>query len=586
MRNIKGTQQLTPARPGLPLRTPLWMLLGLWMILGCALRSGRATPDKQLTATGILPDTLEIKQPFGRTQLPAVAPQGISPAQHSPGRRPPLLRLDYADSFLPLNEQVREFERDPANRYTYCVRAVATYECLSYGADGEIRRQQSRAVSHGTAFAYREQAGETLLLTNAHVSTWPQVTDARRVVTDIPAGCKLVTESLHIVDNENDDFSADDSQLTRVALYEEMDAAIVKTHAKLRVIPYRTGKSAILKAGDVVLVRGFPLGAFQAYNTGKVVNPYDLDTYKEWNHADFIIDAPLSSGNSGSPVLALSSRTGEYELVGLFHASYARANSLNAVVGIDQLREFMVQLKRPQGGVGGSEGARGTARRAELEQAILDPGFVPYLALGSLTVSMRMFGKSFFFEIFSRRFPLDDQRALLLLDQAAPDGAGSLSRIYFGNERGYKAQELTTLGADEQRRLAHTLQRLYALAASTVRFRSLSKKAAAGREAMAERATLQRALAREAAGDQDLAQLLLDLAERLGPHPADEAVSYPAVVTALSTPAGPAIALTPTPAATPLPPADKPPGPPPPPPPALPKPGPPAAAPEAARRHQ
>lgn len=521
------------------------MLIGFFLILGCAMRSGRATPDRAISPF----DTAEIKQPFGRPQLPAVTSQGLSPT-HSGLRRPQLGRGDYADSFLPLNDQVREFERDPANRYTYCVRAVATYECLSYGADGEIRRQQSRAVSHGTAFAYREQAGETLLLTNAHVSSWPQVTDARRVVTDIPAGCKLVTESLHIVDNENDDFSGDDSQLTRVALWEELDAAIVKTHAKLRVIPYRTGKSALLKAGDVVLVRGFPLGAFQAYNTGKVVNPYDLDTYKDWNHTDFIIDAPLSSGNSGSPVLALSSRTGEYELVGLFHASYVRANSLNAVVAIDQLREFMVQLKRPQG-AGSADGAASTARRAELEQALQEPGFVPYLALGPLTVSVRPFGKSFFFEIFSRRFPLDDQRALLLLDQPGqpgPDAAGTLSRLWFGNERGYKAQDLTTLGVDEQRRLQYTLQRLYTLAASTVRFRTLSKKAPAGREAMAERAALQRTLSRESASDQDLAQLLLDLAERLGPHPADEAVSYPAVVAALSAPApGPAIALTPAP---------------------------------------
>lgn len=513
-----------------------WTFVGFFLILGCALRAGRATPDKTL-----LP--FEIKEPFGRTQLPASVIPGASPGLHSSGKRPAVPRGDYADSFLPLNEQVRAFERDPANRYTYCVRAAATYECLSYGADGEIRRQQSRAISHGTAFAFREQAGDTLLLTNAHVSTWPQVTDARRVVTDVPAGCKLITESLQIVDNENDDFATDDFQLTRVAVYDEMDAAIVKTRAKLRLIPYRTGKSGMLKAGDVVLVRGFPLGAFQAYNTGKVVNPYDLDTYKEWNHADFIIDAPLSSGNSGSPVLALSSHTGEYELVGLFHASYARANSLNAVVGIDQLREFMIQLRRPQG-AGNTEGPQAMARRLELDRALQDPSFVPYLAWGPLTVSLRLFGKSFLFEVFSRRFPLEDQRLVLLLDQPATDGGGMLSRLWFGNERGYKAQELTTLGADEQRRLQQTLQRFYALGASTVRFRALSKKAG-GREATTERALLQRTLAREAAADQDLAQLLIELAERLGPHPADDAVFYQAIVATLATPTSPPIALTP-----------------------------------------
>jgi hypothetical protein len=120
-----------------------------------------------------------------------------------------------------------------------------------------------------------------------------------------------------------------------------------------------------------------------------------------------------------------------------------------------------------------------------------------------------------------------------------------LSRLWFGNERGYKAQELTTLGAEEQRRVHHVLQRFYALAASTVRFRALSKKAAAGREAMAERTMLQRTLTREAAGDQELAQILIELAERLGPHPADEAVFYQTIVAALGAPARPAIALTP-----------------------------------------
>jgi hypothetical protein len=77
-----------------------------------------------------------------------------------------------------------------------------------------------------------------------------------------------------------------------------------------------------------------------------------------------------------------------------------------------------------------------------------------------------------------------------------------------------------------------------------VRFRALSKKAA-GREAMTERAMLQRTLAREAVGDQDLAQLLIELAERLGPHPADDAVFYQSVLTALGTQARSTLALTP-----------------------------------------
>ena len=67
---------------------------------------------------------------------------------------------------------------------------------------------------------------------------------------------------------------------------------------------------------------GFPLGEFQATNVGKVISAYDHDEQGEWDHDDFVIDALLTSGGSGSPVLAVSCKTGEFELVGIFHARY------------------------------------------------------------------------------------------------------------------------------------------------------------------------------------------------------------------------------------------------------------------------
>ncbi|MFO0579697.1 MAG: serine protease [Polyangia bacterium] len=478
---------------------------------------------------------MPVKEPFGRP-FPSATLGAAAPGPHSHLRRPVISRGEYADSFQPLSEQVREFERDPANRYTYCIRATATFECLSYGTDGDIRRQQRRSVAHGTGFGFREQGGETLLLTNAHVVTWPRVTDTRSPVTDVPGGCKLVAETLQIVDNEQDDYSSDDIPLARVATDDELDAAVVKAKAKLRIIPYRIGKSASLKFGDVVVVRGFPLGAFQAYNTGKVVNPYDVDVFKDWSHVDFIIDAPLSSGNSGSPVLALSQQTGEYELVGLFHASYARANSLNAVVGIDQLRDFMLTLKRTKSAAATGDMVQNTARRAELEQALATPAFVPFFAFGPLSFLVRPSGKSFLFEVFSRRFPLDDQRVALIVDQAGPDGAGALARVWLGNDQGYKALDLTKLAADEQRRLQTVLSRLHALAGSMLRYRQLSRKMGTGRGAQAERTGLQRVITREATGDPDLAQALQDLAEQFGPHPTDPTLSYTDVLLVLNPP--------------------------------------------------
>src|SRR5438874_2065973 len=130
------------------------------------------------------------------------------------------------------------------------------------------------------------------------------------------------------------------------------DIAIVKAHKLLPLMPFRFGRSSALRPGNLAQVRGFPLGAFSAVSVGKVVNPYTEDTEKGWSHSDFVIDALLSAGNSGSPVFAVSCRTSEPELVGVFHAGYAEAAALNVVVAIDQLREELETLRLPRRNAG------------------------------------------------------------------------------------------------------------------------------------------------------------------------------------------------------------------------------------------
>lgn len=420
----------------------------------------------------------------------------------------------YSDTFLPLRDDVRAFERDPANRYTYCIRNFATYECLNYGSDGSIRRRQRYRTVHGTGFAYQLDGEETRLLTNEHVVYWPAVTDTQHHVEDVPLGCKLIKQKLSIVDNEEDEFEGDDIALTRVVDDRALDAAVVRAKAKLRLLPYRTGHSAALSTGDVVIVRGFPLAVFQAYNTGKVINTLDDDRYKHWEHVDFIVDAQLSNGNSGSPVLALNRKTGEYELVGIFHASYERASSLNAVIAIDQLRGLMFQLKRearPQPKLG-LDTLSEAAQRARLQRALADKDFLPYISLGSLLVSLHSVGDSLIFEIFTKTFPLDDYRLALLVDTPIADGWGKLQKVWFGNNRGYLACHLAALDTDAAGTLKRVLQRLYALASSTLAYREATGRVPDSRQAAEQRATLHRALARAAAQDSDLAQQLLDLA--------------------------------------------------------------------------
>ena len=474
--------------------------------------------------------------------VPSAAPPGDAATSTVEGRT-------YSDTFTPLRDDVRAYERDPANRYTYCIRNVATYECLSYGSDGAIRRQQHLATAHGTGFAYKNDGDQTRLLTNQHVVSWPTVTDDENHVEDVPSGCKLVSQNLSIVDNDEDEYGEDDIPLTRVLDDAALDVAVVRAPSKLRLLPYRVGRSSALSTGDVVIVRGFPLGVFQAYNTGKVINTYDRDLYRHWDHVDFIVDAQLSSGNSGSPVLALNRRTGEYELVGVFHASYARANGLNAVIATDQLQDFMFQLKKP------TQSRLSTAierlpdaeQRQRLQKALEDRDFVPYVALGSLFVRLHGAGDSLLFEVFSSKFPLDDSRVAFLLDTPESNAWGKLQRVWFGNGRGYKPYVAANLDVESQECLKRVLKRLYEMASATLRYRQQASHSADSRQTAEQRSVQKKAWTRAAAQDPDLVQQLLELAAKSAPSAAGETLTLSSVFAQAVPPPSPRVALRPPP---------------------------------------
>ena len=365
--------------------------------------------------------------------LAAAIPIFLEPAARaaSPGTKerpslsPPaaaaLCSGDYSDEPSALLPRVREYERDPQNQYSYCLRTSAVYECLSYGSDGNVRRSRKSAVAHGTGFAYRKNGPDTLLLTNDHVATWPSVTDDQHPVDEVPSGCKLISESVEIVDDEADDYEANDVPLQRVVSDPATDVAILKTRTALKLIPYKVGKSAQLRVGNAVAVHGFPLGAFAATNLGKVVNAYDHDTDKDWDHTDFVVDALLSPGNSGSPVLAVSCRTGEYELVGIYHAGYVRGSALNVVVGIDQVRDLMATLKRAPRVATSDGAAPGSAERALVTASLGAPSGSPFFPFGPLVASVRPLpGGALVYEVYSRGFPLRDERLLVVEDLPPP----------------------------------------------------------------------------------------------------------------------------------------------------------------------
>src|SRR6185369_8965149 len=206
-----------------------------------------------------------------------------------------------------------------------------------------------------------------------------------------------------------------------------------------------------LRQGNAVEVRSFPLGVMQAVSGGKVVNPYDRDQEQGWDHVDFVIDALLAEGNSGSPVLAASCKSRELELVGVYHAGYKGHGALNVVVGIDQLTDFMRKKKRIPRAIAaeGSPGTLGPSDRERIKEA-LQSGTLPMLDLGGLVVRAEMTDAgALLYHVYGRQFPLDDRRVAVLEDlpkappggaapaagakaagQAAPGGFGELGRLW------------------------------------------------------------------------------------------------------------------------------------------------------------
>jgi len=463
-----------------------------------------------------------------------------SPGTPLPG---PMCSGAYADDFTALSARAREFDRHPEAVFSYCVRNTAVYECLSYGADGAIRREKKKTVLHGTAFAYKRQGGDTLLLTNDHVAAWPAVTDAQHGVEGVPAGCKKISESLAIVDDEHDRYALDDTPLVRVVTDPQLDVAVLRAHAELQVMPWKVGHSAGLAERDVVEVRGFPLGAFRATNVGTVVSLHDHDEYGDWDHDDFVIDALLSAGNSGSPVLAVSCATGEYELVGIFHAGYTEGSALNVVVGIDQVRDLMTTLKRkPRDPDAVASAPDGRARAAV--EAALGPDAETFFSFGGLVAAVR--GRpdhTLLFAVFSRDFPRVVTPILAVEDLAARDplAFGALGRVWLGGARGLKPYDGAALDADAATEIGRTLDDLRADLAAQLDYRRAGADAGSSRQSADRLAKMNEALARTATARGDVVQAIGDLADRLGPAAGTHGVRLAEITAAPAAPPKPAV---------------------------------------------
>jgi hypothetical protein len=293
---------------------------------------------------------------------------------------------------------------------------------------------------------------------------------------------------------------------------------VLKAKTLLAVMPWRFGRSAVVRERNVVDVRGFPLGAFKATNIGKVISAYDHDDFKEWEHDDFVVDALLSPGNSGSPVLAISCKTGELELVGIYHAGYSRGSALNVVVGIDQFRDLMSTLKRTPRAHVDAEPLDLSARALLAQRA--RGFFEPFFPFGSLPAALRMRADgAFLFEVLSHEFPFKSYPTLVIEDlpPAEPGSFGTLGRIWMGNRQGLKGYVRADLDGDTQAQVLKILDALRRDASADFASRASDANARSSRAQFEQSAKLERAIWKAARERADLSQAALDVAERLSP---------------------------------------------------------------------
>jgi serine protease Do len=436
----------------------------------------------------------------------APAPPAPAPAPTCPNA--------YAEDLSALSPLARDVEAH-APSYSYAVRTTATYECVSYGTDGNLKRERQVATAYGTAFGYRRDGADTLLLTNDHVASWPAVTDDDHRVDGVASGCKRVADSLAIVDNDQDDYAADDIALTRVVTDPQLDVAVLRAHAKLEILPWRIGKSSALTARVAVEVRGFPLGAFRATNVGKVISAYDHDDFGDWNHDDFVVDALLSHGNSGSPVLAVSCRTGEFELVGIYHANYTGGSALNVVIAIDQVRDLMTTLARsprPQP----EAAALDTAARARILDVARGHADPPFFTFGPLpaSVTARADG-TLLFSVYSADFPRVSKPLLVIEDRGTADASafGAPGAVWVGGALGLQPFPDTDGDADAHAAVRRALDALRQDALATFDDRA-GNAAATSRDAFEAQQRRRHAFDHVLAAQHDTAAAIVDLVGR------------------------------------------------------------------------
>jgi S1-C subfamily serine protease len=384
------------------------------------------------------------------------AATGAAVADRAAEATPPCVGR-YADALL-LSAAARLRESRPAAEWVHCLRSTAVYEQVSYGRGGKLRRQYVTKVRHGTGFAYRQDGKRWLVATNHHVVEFPEVTGEGGDVEGVPPGSRRVREEVRIVANESAPDDPEQIVLATVVEDDRLDVAVLASPRPLELLPYRLGRSADVQVGNAVLVRGFPLGAFAAANTGRVIAVGQRDLERGWDHQDFAVDALLNLGSSGSPVLAVSCQTGEPEVIGIYHAGYRGAQGLNVVIGMDEVRGLLETLQAPLRPVAPRE--RGLDPEEARAALVRGPLVIPF---GGRIVRVAREGGAVRFAVLDPAFPLVDRVELSILDRGpVPKGRAAELRDALWDQLGVVLRYRDVLDGREGSRSRTVMERLQA----------------------------------------------------------------------------------------------------------------------------
>jgi hypothetical protein len=137
-----------------------------------------------------------------RVRLPCLVI--IAAAARAAAAAPSRCAGEYAEDLSALSQHAREIERT-SGPYSYAVRTTASYECLSYGRDGELKRSRTTARASGTAFVSRADSNRTAEQKRSLSRTLGAQRDAAQVLLELVSRerSRASGPTIGIVDIEN-----------------------------------------------------------------------------------------------------------------------------------------------------------------------------------------------------------------------------------------------------------------------------------------------------------------------------------------------------------------------------------------------